>query len=825
MVDEDEMIILPPNYDDALPGAEPSIDVCSNYPVDGNGNPDPSFTGEPMGASCTDVTVLGYSDTELEICGSDSDARKVIREWVIWNPCGNGGLGDEIVHTQFITLTDTAPPICGAFDEFAVTTDSHSCSATIFVPQPEVANECGTVFIELSYKLRDDNGIIPALFTDEGVSYNAADQGFYIDDVTFGSDSLWVLFEVRDGCGNGTTDCLTEVALLDDTPPTPVCDLFNNVALNADGYAFAGPSTFDDNSYDNCGVYQTVIKRMDEGAPCGDCQVPQFEFLNYLGEFGGSYYYLSRESTTGPKAFAYSTAIESHVATIESSAEGDWLHNQVTLFGADSYYLGYVGVGISNAASPSNQDFDTQEGGVMNFDNWANGEPNWTLSGTGELYVNVQADGTWAAERQSISNHYYVVEVENPCIFSQQVKFCCADIGNEVMVRTRVFDVHGNFAECMVQVEVQDFKGPSLDQPAPNTTVALDCEELENSDYLLGALSDDLNDFGVPSFSDNCGVDVDYTVDISNESDCGSFNITRSWTATDPFGNSTGFTQVINVGELTPFNGNNIIWPNDYDSMNCNSGIEPEDLPSANGFPRFNGENACSSVTSSHVDQVFNYTEVACSKILRTWSVIDWCQPDEIWTHIQVIKIFDNEGPTVDGGCQDLNEVEGEAVGNCMIETWEPGLNLTVSDNCSNFSEITVWYDLDLNNDGDFEALGVQSDNANGVYPYGTHYIRWYAQDDCGNEMTPCDMTFVVDGDSDGPTAYCLTEVVTTIPVAGSVEIWAADFDAGSFGGTCNETDDLLFSFSSNTSNTSASFDCSSLEAGVTDTLLSLIHI
>ena len=818
-IEEDEMIIFPDNFDDVLPGAEPSIDVCSNFPTDSDGNPNPSFTGMPEGASCSEVIVLGYTDTNLDLCGPDSPARKVIREWAIWNPCGNAGQGDEIIYTQYITLADNSPPICAAFNEFAVTTESHSCSATIFVPQPQVSNECGTVFIDLSYKLRDENGIIPALFSEEGVTYSAADQGFYIDDVTFASDSLWVLFEVKDGCGNGTTGCLTEVALLDDTPPTPVCDLFNNVALGEDGCAYAGPSTFNDSSYDNCGVYQTVIKRMDEGAACGDCTKPQYDFLNYLGEFDGHHYYLSKDPTTGPKSFAYANAIESHVATIESAAEDTWLSDQVNLFNGGSYFIGYRALGISNADSPANSAFDAQGGGVMNYDNWAAGEPDWTLGGTGDLYVNVQPDGTWAAERGSIANFNYVVEVEDPCVFSQQVKFCCADVGNEVMVRTRVFDAHGNFAECMVHVEVQDFKAPTLDQPAPNSNITLDCEELENTDYLLEAQSDDLLDYGVATFSDNCSANVEYDVDISNASDCGSFTITRTRTATDPYGNTESFTQTITVGELTPFNGNNINWPNDFDSMNCNGGVEPEDLPTENAFPSFDGVGGCSNVTAAHVDQVFNYTEIACSKILRTWTVIDWCQPNEEWTHIQVIKIFDTEGPTVVGGCQDISQVIGENVGSCMIQTYEPGLNITITDNCSNFGEITVWYDLDLDNDGDFEAIGIQSDDANGVYPYGTHSIIFYAQDDCGNEMTPCEMTFVVDGASDGPTAYCLTEVVTTIPVSGSVEIWAADFDQGSFGGTCNENDNLTFSFSSNTSTTAQSFSCLDLAGGVTDTI------
>ncbi len=822
MYDEDEKVILPPDFDDIIPGAEPSIDVCSDFQMDENGNPHPDMTGYPIGASCADVEVLGYTDVDLPICGSGSPARKILRDWVIWDPCANGGIGNDILHTQYITLTDAAPPICAAFDEFAVVTDSHTCSQTIFVPNPEVSNECGSIFIELSYKLRDENGIIPELFETEGVTYSEADGGFYIDEVEFLSDSLWVLFEVKDACGNGTTDCLTEVALLDNTPPTPVCDLFNNVALNDDGCAYAGPETFDDSSADNCGVYQKVIKRMDEGAPCGPCEKPQFDYLTFLGERNGHYYYLSNEPTTGPNSFAYSTAIESHVVDIDDAAEGNWLHTQVSSYTSDNYFIGYRGQGITNADSPNNSDFDAQAGGVMNYDNWATGEPDWSLQGTGDLYVFVQADGSWAAERESVSNHRYVVEIEDPCVFSQRVKFCCADVGNQVMVRMRVFDFYGNFAECMVEVEVQDFKDPTITD-APNTAHSADCEDLDNTDYLLGELSTFLiSEYGEPTFEDNCEIDVDYEVVITPATDCGSFTITRRWRATDTYDNSTSFTQVITVGNTQPFVFGNINFPDDYDANNCQNGTEPDQLPTANGFPRFSQLDACANVTSAWEDQVFNYTEEACAKILRTWTVIDWCQPDEVWTHIQVIRIFDTEPPTVLGGCQNLAEVEGELVGNCMIETWESGLQYSLTDNCSSFNDILVWYDLDLFNDGTTESTGVQSDNANGTYPFGTHKLTWYAEDHCGNVLPPCSMTFVIDGDTTGPTAYCLSEIVTVIPVVGSAEIWANDFDQGSFGGGCNTSDDLIFSFSSNTSVTSMSFDCSDITNGGTVDTISL---
>ena len=41
-------------------------------------------------------------------------------------------------------------------------------------------------------------------------------------------------------------------------------------------------------------------------------------------------------------------------------------------------------------------------------------------------------------------------------VFSDRVKFCCADIGAEVMVVLRVVDTTGNFSECIVRVNVLD---------------------------------------------------------------------------------------------------------------------------------------------------------------------------------------------------------------------------------------------------------------------------------------------------------------------------------------------------------------------------------
>ena len=50
--------------------------------------------------------------------------------------------------------------------------------------------------------------------------------------------------------------------------------------------------------------------------------------------------------------------------------------------------------------------------------------------------------------------------------FKPYVEFCCADIGNTVMVILRAYDCHGNYNECMVEVEVQDKIPPVISCPS-----------------------------------------------------------------------------------------------------------------------------------------------------------------------------------------------------------------------------------------------------------------------------------------------------------------------------------------------------------------------
>ncbi|MCB0641033.1 MAG: hypothetical protein KDC44_05310, partial [Phaeodactylibacter sp.] len=121
--------------------------------------------------------------------------------------------------------------------------------------------------------------------------------------------------------------------------------------------------------------------------------------------------------------------------------------------------------------------------------------------------------------------------------FGPTVEFCCSDIANNpIMVIFRVTDCYGNYNECMVEVEVEDKLPPVINCPPHD---AIDCDyyldgldaAIQAGDYSV------LDQFGTPSYYDNCEALVTSSVNVSVNS-CTEGSITRSWTVNDPGGNT-----------------------------------------------------------------------------------------------------------------------------------------------------------------------------------------------------------------------------------------------------------------------------------------------
>ncbi len=763
----------------------PHLSCGVRWTADDNGNPHPDCTGNPTGLLCTNLQLIGYVDQEIPICGN---SRKILRRWTVWDACSN----DEIMHTQIITLMDTRVPQCNAPEEYQAYTEVHECGATVYIQSPRVFNECEDWTYTIKYKLRDDNGFIPANFTQEGVQYDSAQDLYYVQDVPFDSDTMWVNYVVRDACGNETDSCFTEIELIDNEQPIPACDLNTIVTLNAEGCAYASPGSFDDNSWDNCGVYQTVVRRMDNRC---DCNYGTFDYLYPLGEFGGHSYFLSKDRVHAQKAFDLARAIDGYAVVMNSAQENSWVNEKVRQITNELYIIGLRGESSTTL---------TWTEGTSSYSNWDTAEPSWDVlrnaqTGAtiqGDLRVFVNEDGTWDAERRNFKEAFYVVEIENTCQWTQQIKFCCADVGQETMVVMRVFDWHGNHNECMVNVDVKDHIGPVITCPAD---VTIDCTE-DPSSVTSTATATDL-----------CGVDAPIETTSADTYECGDNEviITRTWTATDVGGNTVSCDQRIYKRNRNPFTYNDINWPGDHEFTNMPCSLEdldPLDLPSGKQEPG-GLEHSCSELAASYDDLLFIDVEGYCQKLVRTWTVVDWCQPDSLWTYNQVIKMTNNVNPSINpSSCTTMTVNVDSIVGPCQAYVGELTASLSpVTNNCANEP---IWtYDIYFQGSSAPDRSGNGFIAAN-TYPYGSHRIVWTVTDDCNNTAT-CNKTLVVK-DTKRPTPYCLNDVVVPFGQDTCVTIWASDLDLGS-ADDCPERD-VRLSFSESSIITNRTFCCEDLD-------------
>lgn len=360
--------------------------------------------------------------------------------------------------------------------------------------------------------------------------------------------------------------------------------------------------------------------------------------------------------------------------------------------------------------------------------------------------------------------------------FDDRVLFCCGEAeAGEIQVIMRVYevdpgegpvnperevsggDLHRHYSDCMVMVEIQDKIAPRFLTCPPSDTI--DCKD----EY------PDLSVFGSPHVSDNCGYTLDSTA-VEAINDCGVGSIIRTWTATDAVGNSSDCRQEIFVVNENPFTEEDIDWPEDYTTDICGETVDPEDLPTGFDKPQILGEH-CGVIALNHHDQVFDVAQPACFKVLRTWTVIDWCRydPDNPMSegkfqNVQIIKVQDNIAPVL--SCP--TDVTVSVSDDCQTGIAE--LGLATADDCSPGVLIT--------NDSPYaEATGA---NASGSYPLGTTVVTFSASDRCGN-VSSCEVKVTV-RDDEPPQPLCIVGLSASIyEDNGSLmaELDATAFDAG----------------------------------------------
>ena len=799
-------IIWPPNWDSGLDddmagdadtdNTFGSLDACdlNNPPQllcqkwldnkDSNGNPSPACTGEPQGLLCSNLQLIGYKDQLIPICGN---SKKILRKWSVWDACTN----EDVLYTQIITIMDNTKPECQAPKDKTYYTDTHECGGDILVDPPIVTNECAGWSYDVEYKVGNYNDYNDDSFVDGNITWDPHTEKYTIHNVNFEYDSIWIRYIITDICGNKTEECIGEFELLDDEQPIPACDLHTSIALNNGGLAYAGPSSFDDHSWDNCGVFTKLIQRMDE-SEC-HCYERKLDFMHPLGEYNGHYYYLSKYKYNGRRAYNFAEALDGYVAVIDSSAENTWLRNAVSQITEDPYYIGLKGNTFN-----VNQMYWDNDNNDYNFNgHWASNEPfpdeNYRK---GDVFVVVNKDGEWEAERQTGLKTYYVVEFETKCGWSQQETFCCADLGEETMVSMRVIDFEGNHNFCMVNVEVQDFSPPRMVCPA---NVEIDC----STPYDL----DDLSAYGYATAIDDCEVEITDEAGFIG-GNCGTGQIIRTFTATDGV-NDVSCNQIISLVNGVQLIYDSIYWPADTLVTDI---CTLEDFDPGVFIPTWN-EDAfpCSSIIYTYDDLLFKIVEGACQKLVRTWTIIDWCNPYQQFTHDQVIKLMNTNGPVLTSeSCQTLNVPDGNVIGQCLVQLDD--LVADVIDTGLGCGDHLKWsYTVDYNSNGSIDVSAAGND-ASGAYPYGNHILTWIVEDECNN-VTTCTKSIQIK-DNKAPTPYCHGQIVIPVNSEEGVDIWVSDIDLYSVDDCINNP--VTLSFDENDLETSYNISCDNILDGET---------
>ncbi len=435
-------------------------------------------------------------------------------------------------------------------------------------------------------------------------------------------------------------------------------------------------------------------------------------------------------------------------------------------------------------------------------------------SGYGKVYAETIDDGSYdncMLDRIEVRRMTDNCGIPGNTSFGTYVEFCCADVPhNPIMVVLRVYDKLGNHSECMVEVNVQDKIAPKLVCP-PNKRIQCD------QDYK------DLDLTGRATVTDVCGgASITHKIVEADTTVCGLGYVIRRWIAEDAGGLKDSCDQRIDIVNDHPFGAGDIIWPPSLVSVNgCDvSDAAPELIPVTVKKPLPKGNDECASIVTGYKDKVFNNPpeKDVCIKIIRTWTVIDWCQFDKKhpnsskgqWKYTQTILIKNNVKPTIDpASCDDITL---QANGNC-----EAVLNIRAEghDDCTADNELIWLYEIDFGSNGSVDVHGT-GNSAFDTVPAGHHLFKWILKDKCGN-VSNCQFKLEVKDVKD-PTPYCRSGVVTTLMnTSKSVQIWATDFNIGSFD-NCTPDSLLKFSFSSDVNDKFRTYTCDSLADGIQDT-------
>lgn len=392
--------------------------------------------------------------------------------------------------------------------------------------------------------------------------------------------------------------------------------------------------------------------------------------------------------------------------------------------------------------------------------------------------------------------------------WNSYVEFCCDDAdGKETMVAFRVVDKSGNQSICMVTVEVQNKLIPNLVCPPDVTTDCSQGYDVNN----LGLT------FGVPSFEGICtNIQIPEEFVDADINPCGVGMLERTFKFLDAQGLTLeSCTQLVVIENVAPITANNISWPLDYEGNDGCAGLgllAPALLPDGFGFPTIFGSDNCNQLGFDYVDKVINNgpNSESCIFVERTWTAVNWCSTigNEFELFVipqpQILRLRNTTAPVLDSSSPITFDTHGT---DC--QSGEVLIVRTATDDC--ISSL-VWSYTVRDRNGNVVTTG-SSPTLSTNFPVGNYEVEWTVSDGCGNQDT--DVQAIAVFDATPPTPVCHNGLSATLvgdDTNGdgqvdydSVELWASDFDAGSYP-NCNNP--VTFSFSPDTTDKFRIYDC-----------------
>ncbi len=298
---------------------------------------------------------------------------------------------------------------------------------------------------------------------------------------------------------------------------------------------------------------------------------------------------------------------------------------------------------------------------------------------------------------------------------------------------------------------------------------------------------------GGVTVEDNCAIiSISYS-DVLTDYDCAATNglsarIARTWVATDMSEITGSCIQYINFTRKVVAD---VVFPPDFTTNIC----ENKDLPpTQSGVPTIDGNpiwptSAYCELNAIYSDQLFPICDGSL-KVIRTWTVLDWCLPISATNpknFIQIIKYLDKAGPSFT--CPP-NQTVSVVPNDCSANIKLP--DVVATDNCSRIHSAVVRWTGDngvtSTLPGSLVGFPGSDPAANDTlavmptlngFPLGAHTFTYILEDDCGN-TSKCSFVIVVK-DEKPPIAICQEFTQVALGLDGVAVANAESFDAGSY--------------------------------------------